>query len=340
MKLNVGFDGRVLCGRQRGMGRYAYQLITELALLAPENTYNIYINSESKLSLDYNNLQNVIIRVLDNKVMWSNSILPRAVASDHIELFHFLDNRCWMKKVCPTIVTLHDINPLYHIRYGLKNTILYAYYLTVIASKANSIITQSTSSLKAIIRLYPSLSKKTVAIYPGLPREFSVTHQNNFINREKSLLFIGGCDPNKNLLNVLGALKKAQPALGYIPTLKVVGSWKSSSYGKKIKTFIDKNCLNNHVKWLGYLSEIDLLNQYKTAKIMVFPSFREGFGFPIIEAMACGVPVLTSSVSSMVEVGGDAAFYVNPHSIDDISTAIVRIFNEKELDSKLSSQSI
>ncbi len=152
-----------------------------------------------------------------------------------------------------------------------------------------------------------------------------------FVLPQKFILCVGSIEPRKNLLGLLKAYDKLSSEIKSEYKLVLAGfkGWKN----KDIMKIIDDN--KEYVIYLGYISDLELAKVYNLASLFVFPSFYEGFGFPPLEAMACGTPVITSNVSSLPEVGGDAVIYCNPYDIEDIKEKIEMVLNNKELQRKM-----
>lgn len=330
--LRIGFDGRILCGYQRGMGRYTYHLISTLARIAPEHAYYVY--ADRPLSANFDVYPNVTTKILGSKRFWSNTILNSVARADDLDLFHFPSNTSWNIKSCPTIVTLHDVNPLLDIKYGFKNWLLYCYYLFSIFNAANLVITDSEASRCEISKLFPLLSHKSKVVYAGIENKFR-QRRNETGMAAPYLLFIGGSDRNKNLLTVLKSLKLLRTQHGFEISLVVVGKKNSDKNSISIAKKIREYDLSSLVTWPDTVTDEELITLYQNATSLVFPSFREGFGFPILEAMACGIPVITSNTSSMAEIAGGAAFLIDPYSPEDIARAVFAVSKDKDIRDRL-----
>ena len=330
--LRIGFDGRILYGHQRGMGRYAYHLIDTLSCIAPENKYYIY--TDHPLSVDFSARPNVTTRLLEKKYFWSNTALRSAARADVLDLMHFPSNTCWNIKGCPTVVTLHDVNPLLDTRFGIKNLLLYCYYLISILNAADRVITESNASCREISRIFHPLSNKSKVIYAGIENKF---RQPGAETKRTApyLLFVGGSDPNKNLLTVLNSMKLLQTQDDFEIPLVVVGKKINHKNSTRIVETIRQLNISSLITWPDTITDEALIALYQNATALVFPSFHEGFGFPILEAMACGIPVITSNTSSMAEIAGGAAFLIDPHSPEDIARAIFAVSKDKDIRDRL-----
>jgi len=231
------------------------------------------------------------------------------------------------------IVVIHDC--AYNRFREESGGLLYKIYVRLMFYGAKyfskKIITDSNFSKKELIELYKIDPKKIEVIYGGVPELPEVNDEiikktlKKFKIDKPYFFYVGGQRPHKNLLGLIEAFKIFQKNYNF---LLVIG-------GKKDKTFLDlekeikKIQLEGKIILTDTLSREEIVALYKKTKALTFPSFYEGFGLPILEAQSLGAPVLTSNTSSLPEVAGDAALYVNPYSIEDIAKGMGKIaFNE------------
>jgi len=209
--------------------------------------------------------------------------------------------------------------------------------------KADHIITGSNFTKQEII-LYMQISQDKISvIYHGVNHELYKEYPKDELQETKAkfdlpkefLLFVGSIEPRKNLLTLLRAynlLSKDEKA--NLPLILVgFKGWEN----KEIMQEIEKN--KEHIRYLGYVTDMQLAHIYNLAAIFVYPSLYEGFGLPPLEAMACGTPVIVSNTASIPEVCGDAALYVEPMEIQDIKDKILMLANDKKLREELSQKS-
>ncbi|MEY8785915.1 glycosyltransferase family 4 protein [Citrobacter freundii] len=189
--------------------------------------------------------------------------------------------------------------------------------------QAYKIFTVSNFSKERIAEWSRVEPGKIVTVYNGVSEEFNIDVQPMDLGYEY-LLCVGNRKTHKNESRVLSAFAKAD----IDPSIKLVFSGNPSSDLEKL---IVQYGISERVNFLGFVSESDLPSLYKGSLGLVFPSLYEGFGLPVVEAMACGVPVLTSTTSSLPEVAGDAAILVDPVSVCAISDGITKLVNDTEL---------
>ena len=231
-----------------------------------------------------------------------------------------------------SFILYKDYHPKERIEYFEKN-----FYSNV--KKSDMIITGSEFTKKEIIKELNFDQKNIRVIYHGV--DSSVFKKYESVETDlnlpkKFILSVGSIEPRKNLIGLLKAYNLLSKEIKEEYHLVIVGfkGWNNS----EIMQLINKN--SKYIHYLGYISDKELAIVYNLASLFVYPSFYEGFGLPVAEAMACGVPVLTSNVSSLPEVGADAVLYCNPKDAENIKVQIETILSSKELQKTLSNKGI
>ncbi len=267
---------------------------------------------------------------------YHNSLLP---VFKNTDIVHGLD--CWVPnwKNCKKIVNFYDIFPMIDQRDFISQKSFRekkdAEYRTALAH-ADLVITSSDSTKNDIADYYQTDETKITTIYPGLDSDFfrkkdcdeikSVLDFHNIKNNY--LLFVGSVSARKNTANLVEAYAISKANTDF--DLVFAGS--VSFNGEYTLEAIKKYNLEDKVKILGYVPENHIAALYSGAKGFVFPTFYEGFGFPILEAMLCETPVLTGNVGSAPEIGGEYAIYSDPHDIDSIAAGIDKLVEKKDFD--------
>lgn len=222
------------------------------------------------------------------------------------------------------IVTIHDLNHLdLDDNSSFFKKIFYKLIIKRGCHQAYKILTVSNFSKDKIAKWSGVNPDKIITVYNGVSDNFNVGVQSMDLGYNY-LLCIGNRKTHKNESRVLSAFVKAN----IDPSIKLVFSGNPSS---ELDKLIVKYGISDRVHFKGFVSESDLPSLYKGSLGLVFPSIYEGFGLPVVEAMACGVPVLTSNVSSLPEVAGNAAILVDPLSVDAIADGITSLVNNLEL---------
>ncbi|GHO66713.1 glycosyl transferase family 1 [Ktedonobacter sp. SOSP1-52] len=236
------------------------------------------------------------------------------------------------------VVTIHDVAFLEHPEYAAPS--LAAYLKKVVPEaleEADVIATVSHEVSRTLIKHFQTPREKLTVIPNGVGSYFKrVTDpvllestRNKFGLKAPFLLAVGTLEPRKNHLGLIKAYyqlyqqKKA-------PAMLAIAGGKGWLYDET-RELVQQLKLEKRVRFLGRVSDLELVHLYSMAQIFAFPSFFEGFGIPPIEAMACGAPVITSNISSLPEVAGDAALLVDPHNIDELAHAIARLSGDEQL---------
>ncbi len=263
----------------------------------------------------------------------------------HVPFFDLFKHTLPLEKKFPTVVTIHDVTPLVfpkHYPKGLKGTT--NLFLQKLALKNISyVITDSHASKKDISKYLNISLGKIEVVYLAQSRDFKIINDKTKLNEiakkyglpEQFALYTGNVNWNKNLLNLTEGCKKAGIDLVMVGS----GFEKRENLNhpelSSFKKFLEQYQNDSHIKILGYVECNDLVSIMNLATVVLLPSFYEGFGLPILEAQACGTPVITSDISSMPEVAGEGAILVDPNSVDEIVDALDRI-KSPELRTKLS----
>ncbi len=200
----------------------------------------------------------------------------------------------------------------------------------------DALIFSSQDSRKSFLRRYPKCVEKSSIIALGVDESFYITNSNiNCIEKkydlpEKFAIFVGGLDPRKNLLSVIKAI--AQVNASFDMRLVIVGNCRANdpAYDTVMKE-IENYRLQDKIKFIGHVPYEDLPMLYAKSEVLIFPSVAEGFGLPVLEAMAAGCPVITSNCSSLPEVIGDCGLIVDPNSVNEIANVIYKLYTNAQL---------
>ncbi len=340
--LKIGFDARILVGKGRGMQRATWGLIKGLARQGAENRY--YLFSDRPLELPEalpDNFFQIVIPRRKWLPSWANSALVRGANEYEIDVMHFTYNTVWLLKPCLTVVTLHDVISYTHGNEqfkSFKQRVAGIIYMLAMKSRVDQIITDSYAAREEIANHLAIESGKIEVIYNGVDAFFYQRTSSNdlahikkeFNIRNEYLFYVGGFEPRKNLERVIDAFVSVLKAGKDDIQLVIAGNY-DNSRGWKVKTHVDRLQLGNRIVFTGWVTELQLRSLYQGASVFLFPSRYEGFGLPILEAMASGVPVITSDRSSLREIAGDAAYLVNPEDEESIANAIMIVATDNVL---------
>jgi glycosyltransferase involved in cell wall biosynthesis len=230
--------------------------------------------------------------------------------------------------LCPVIFTIGD---LIHLNINEEKSffkyIYYTYFLRFSALRSKSIVTFSEFSKNQIVKYFNINPKKVIVIGCGVGEEFS-PYGEKHLPDYKYFFYVGNRKPHKNIPRILIAFSQANISKDF----KLVLSGNPDS---SILDTINSLQIENRIVFTGFISDEDLPKYYRGAFALIFPSLFEGFGLPPLEAMACGTPVITSNVTSLPEVVGNAALMVDPLSVSGITSAIEKLVEDKELHQQL-----
>lgn len=233
------------------------------------------------------------------------------------------------------VLTLHDV--AFKTFPNSVSKFFYWYYSFLIPKnikRADQIITISQTSKEEIIRFYPDAEGKVTVIPLGVHEKYRYMPE---ITKEKQILCVGSINVRKNVISVIEAYEMLPENLGY--KLVIVGNFFGNfSLDEKTMRIFERATKNDNIIFKQNLDDEALICEYNRATCLIFPSFYEGFGLPPLEAMACGTPVIVSNASSMPEVCGDAAVYIDPYDINDISTKMQKLLKDKVLQKKMISK--
>lgn len=263
----------------------------------------------------------------------------------HYPYFDLFSRSLPLRKKFQTVVTIHDVIPLVFPKFyppGKKGSLNLAIQKISLRS-VSAVITDSQVSKKDIIKYLHVKDKKIFSIPLAASNYFKKISNKNILEAtakkfnlpKKFALFTGNVNWNKNLINLTEASIKSNIDLVLIGKGFEDKNNLNHPEMKSFKEFLNKFSSNPKIHILGFVEDDDLVAILNLADLLLFPSFAEGFGLPVLEAQACGIPVVTSNVSSMPEVAGRGALLVNPYSVEEISKAIDRILKKTDLREEL-----
>jgi glycosyltransferase involved in cell wall biosynthesis len=343
--MKIGIDARPLSYRLTGIGIYLKHLLDEIQGLDTENHYCLISNAPIDYKIRNPKWSKVEGRFRTKLVstLWLQLNAPLIASKKNIDLFwgprHQLP--VFLPQRVKTVLTVHDIvHRLYPETMSLPNLLSERVFFHLSLLRSNAIIVDSQSTASGIQRFYKIAPDKIDTIHPGIPFLPGKSNGNADLNLRlpsKYFLFVGTLDPRKNFERLFRAFEMIRPERHGVHLL-IVGSegWKNQSFRKRIKL----HTLNGHVHMTGYVPRDCLESLYRKALCLVFPSLYEGFGFPILEAMFCGTPVITSNTSSMPEVAGNAALLVDPRKVNALVEAMHEVMRKEDLRNHLSAKGL
>jgi len=350
--MKIGIEGQRLFRKNKhGMDVVALELIKNLQSIDKHNQYVIFIKPDidSKCLVETDNFQ--IVRLSGWLYpIWEQYALLKAVKTYKCDILHCTSNTAPVFTKIPLIITLHDIIYMESMSVLKKAGTWYQKFgnlyrrivVPIILKKSKKIITVSNYERQRIADFFKiPESNRLKVVYNGVGEHFKkiedlkllaeIKKKYNLPN--KFIFHLGNTDPKKNTKGVLKAYSEfLKINKEKIPLVML--DFKQAELFKILKE-IGEPDLMNYVHLIGYVLNTDLPAIYSQCEIFLYPSLRESFGIPILEAMACGTPVITSNTSSMPEISGDAAILINPFDIEEITKAIINLLNDDILSANL-----
>jgi glycosyltransferase involved in cell wall biosynthesis len=337
--MKIGFDITPLCVPQSGVGTYTANVLSQLRSLGEE-----LIPLYHRPPLDGHNftasnggfsaMQRAMYKRL-NKTVWMQCVLPFQLSRLGLSVGHFTNSVAPLFSPCPTVVTIHDMTlwmfPKYH--YGMRLLSMRP-FIPLTARRAGAIIAVSRTTKEDIVRILGVPAEKVHVIHEAPAASFRPIERasarqllgSKWAAPERFVLYVGTIEPRKNLVRLLEAFAQLWQGGAMQHRLVLVGQrgWKE----EPVFQSIERLGLQDAVLFLGYVPHEILVALYNLADALIFPSLYEGFGLPVVEAMACGTPVITSRNGSLAEVSGEAAEFIEPTSVESIATALRDLLND------------
>ncbi len=339
MSKRFGIDARWITPEISGIGRYTERLIRTLAQLDSQNHYFLFFSDavvQSQFHTLPSNFKSVALPYspFSLKGMW---VLRQKIKELQLDLFH--STNFMLPLLGPKIkyvATVHDLIPLIHPEFtpkAKKTRFYFVYSLLMkhIARKCDLILTDSDHSKQDVRQALKVPEPRVKRIYIGIDEKYKPKNSNAFPAaltnqyqvKPPYFLYVGRHDPYKNILGMVQAyaqyLKEEKNPIPLVVTGK-----RDPRYPEAYR-YCEENNLLGKIIFTGYVSDVDLLDLYQHAHAVVLVSRYEGFGLPVLEAMACGVPVLCSQAASLPEVSGQAALTVSADSLQEIATAFSQL---------------
>jgi glycosyltransferase involved in cell wall biosynthesis len=342
--MNIAIDATIIREEITGTGFYITNLLNGLLKIDDKNTYYIFgdekflkINlgtEKNNFKIIHKRFKNRIIRVL-----WEYLILPVELKKLKVEVLHSPNYITPLFKLgFKVILTIHDLTfLLFAEKYPVTKRLLFGRMINIYIKISDGIIAVSENTKKDILRFFKIQGNKVSVTYESYPEYYNnhidIKNAKEFLKKygikKEFILYVGMIEPRKNILSLLKAFIQIDKELNL--DLVIVG--KKGWYYEEIERFvssIEMDKLKNKIIFTGYIHENELKYFYRSAFVFVYPSLYEGFGLPPLQAMACGVPVITSNISSLPEVVGDSAIQINPESLVEIVKNVKLVYNNKD----------
>lgn len=333
---------------QSGVGRYLRNLVSELQQLDKINNYVLLMRpadvKDIKLTSNF--------EIVATNIYWyglkEQVLLPRLISKLNPDLVHFPHFNVPIFYSGKYVVTIHDlIHQKFQMRratthdpviYQIKHQ-SYQHILKTAIAKASKIITVSKYVEQELITQFPSAKPKLTVTYEAVEDQLLKIAQQTtkkdqtevltkFQISQPFIFYIGNAHPHKNVEGLISAFKLV---LKSQPNLQLVLAGNDHYFWQRLKARFQ----HPNIIYTGYVTDQEMVALYKSASVYVLPSFEEGFGIPLLEAMACQCPVVSSDRASLPEIGGDACIYFDPYNIEDMANKISQIIDDPKLAKKL-----
>jgi glycosyltransferase involved in cell wall biosynthesis len=351
--MRIGIEAqRLFRPHKHGMDRVALELILNLQIIDTKNDYFIFVKPDQDTTVIKNTPNFKIVEIPGGPYPWWEQFkLPKIAKSYTCDILHCTSNTAPYSTRIPIITTLHDIIYMEGslLKLLMNKASLYQkfgnIYRRIIVSKvvknSKRLITVSNFEKQNIINYFKLKNKEIQTVHNGVNKTFTAISNTGHIAKvkakyelpEKYMLHISNKDPRKNTIKVLKAFNEYLKKTTNNCKLLMLGC--NDVDLKIMLNQIRAMDLYEHIILTGYVSDEDLPILYQLSQLFLFPSLREGFGIPIIEAMACGVPVITSNTSSMPEVAGNAAHLINPNQTKEIYQGMLKIMSNERYKNEL-----
>jgi len=356
--MKIAFDAKRAYQNGTGLGHYSRTLISSLADFYPEHQYYLCapkLTNRFDISR-YANVRNIVpTGFLSKKLksLWRSNWVKNDLAKEKIDLYHGLSHEIPVgieKTGIRSVVTIHDLiferNPEQYNKIDIQ---IYRHKFKYACRNADHIIAISQQTKDDIIQFYKIPEEKITICYQSCNPAFSQIISEEEKNRIKQFyhlpdrffLYVGSVIERKNLLNICKAMHQLGGKLA-IP-LVVIGD--GGQYKQQVKEYISAHKLENQVIFLSetaaaknaerFQSAADFPAIYQLSEALIYPSVFEGFGIPVLEALWSRTPVITSNISCLPETGGDAAYYVDPYSPEEIAKGMVRLATDTTLTTQM-----
>ena len=340
--MRIGINGRFLAAKRTGVQRAAYNLIRSLVRVDEVNEYVIFTSEEEQSNPDWQrpNVKVVASRIREGESLrnhlWEQFTLPRLAAQHKVDILHSPANLAPLFYKGKSVVHIHDlcfvVNPQW---FSFFFRTLYNFVIPRLARRAAKVITNSNNSRNDLLQFCDLQAERVSQVYWAVDDLFTTAPEvasSTDWELQDYILYVGSLEPRKNIGTLLEAYELLRTNNPEIKTKLVLIGGESPLFAEvrlKVKRFKDD------ILFKGFVNDQILLEFYRHASLFVYPSLYEGFGLPPLEAMASGVPVVTTMTSSIPEVVGDAALLVSPYDVQQLADTMGTVLQNPEVSSSM-----
>ena len=340
--MKIGIEAqRIFRTKKHGMDIVVLELIKALQKIDLENQYFIFVKKGIDICLQETENFKIIEVPGFTYADWEQIFLPIYASKYKLDLLHCTSNTAPLLYPGKTVVTLHDVifleNQTKSTSSNWYQSLGRVYRKLVVPTsikKATQIITVSEFEKKRITEILNINSENVQVIYNAYGNHFNKSLNVDRISEVKKrynlpenyIFYIGNTDPKKNIFNTLRAYRTY--CIGAIEPLSLVIADINEEFLKNVLELTNTKSLRNRIQLTGYILNADLPAIYSGADVFLYPSTRESFGIPLLEAMASGTPVITGNMSALPEIAGDAALFVDPYNEKNIGETLIRLLSD------------
>ena len=331
--MRIAFDGTTLRPGRTGVGYYTEHLLRHLAKREPDGGITVVSNRAVDTTEPLPSNMKVAVSPWNlPRMVWMQTQAPRLVSAIGAQVAHFTNGMVPLVSSVPSVVTIHDMSlTMYPRTHPARRVLLNRPMVDLAARRAAAIITVSQSAKADIVRLYRLDPDRVHVVHEAAAPEFKPLVDIRALDRvrtryqlaDRFILHVGTIEPRKNLVRLIEAFAERRRRGALSHQLVCVGPYGWLS--RDIEALIERLQVADAIRFTGYVPFEDLPAIYNLAEMLVFPSIYEGFGLPVIEAMACGTPVLTGRLAVADEVGGQAVEQVQHLDPFALGVAMVRL---------------
>lgn len=343
----IGFDSKRAAQNRTGLGNYSRFIIDILKKYYPDNDYILYTPSEKKNKLINENSGNTTIKYPKGlwkkfSAIWRILGITNDIVKDKIDIYHGLSNELPLNirkaKNTKSIVTIHDLIFLrYPQCYKPIDRWIYNFKFRKACISSDKIIAVSECTKRDIVELYSIAPEKIEVLYQGCDALFRQKASENekkgakdkFKLPDRFILYLGSIEERKNLMLLAKAMKHVKTQI------KVIAVGKRTGYADKVNAYIKENSLDKTFEMIHGVEFKYLPALYQMAELFVYPSFYEGFGIPILEALCSGTPVIAAKGSCLEEAGGPDSIYISPDNEIELAEKIDLVLNNEQLKTRM-----
>ncbi len=346
--MKIAFDGKRAVKNGTGLGNYSRYVLESLCKHADADDKFVVYSPKGRMNAWMQRIMDTfsphIRLVIKDSIfasVWRTFGVTQDAENEGAEIFHGLSNELPLniaKSKMKSVVTIHDL--IFRKMpecYKLIDRKIYDYKFRKAAENCDVVIAVSERTKNDIVELYHIDAEKIKVVYQGCDAQFAKEISEEEKARvakkyelpKRYILNVGSIETRKNALQIVRALKDIEESI----SLVIVG--RRTKYASKIDEYVKENGLADRIKIVSGIDFKDLPVVYAQAEVFVYPSFYEGFGIPIVEALNAGVPVVAATGSCLEEAGGSSSIYVDPTNDKEMSDAINRILTDSDLKAKM-----